>query len=74
MSVNISLFIYFQRPHKANIQTSIVIKIKLICHIINGCRSDHCSKCLTRNRESSDSTGFHRQCHHIKHTAFSCIP
>src|SRR5699024_12237476 len=56
--------------HKADVQTSVVIKIKLIGHIINGRGADHSSEYLSGNRKASDPSGFNGKGHHIQHPVF----
>ena len=63
----------FQSSHKTNIQTTVIIQVKLVCHIVNRSSSDHRSEYLSRNRKTADSTRFHGQRDHIQHPTLSCI-
>ena len=71
MCIDVSISIHFQRTHKTDIKSAIIIQIKLVCHIINRSRTDHSSKCLTRNRKTSNSAGLYCKCDHIQHSTFS---
>ena len=73
MCVDISLSVHFQCSHEANIQPAIIIKVKLVGHIINRRRTDHGSERLSGYRESTDSSGLNSKRHHIQHTVLSCM-
>ena len=71
--IDISMAVNFQCSHKTNIQATVIIQVKLVCHIINRRGSDHRSECLSRNRKTADSTGFHGQRDHVQHPTLSRI-
>ncbi|CDB78508.1 unknown [Blautia sp. CAG:237] len=73
VGIDISVTVCLQTAHKADIQPTVVVQVKLVCHIINGSGTNHCPKCFARNRKSPDSSGLHRERDHIEHPALSRI-
>ena len=71
MSIDIAHAVHFQGAHEADIQSPVVIQVKLVRHIIDGRGSDHGPESFSRNREAADAAGFHRERDPVQHAALS---